>query len=56
MKKPQVEFGPSVPGYAHLNELLRQGKLKTGEEVQQQQSRVRKSRDAKKSSDKISPP
>jgi len=47
-------FGPDVPGYAHLNELVRQGKLAPASVVQQPSTNVRKSRGNKKSSTSIS--
>ncbi len=33
MKKLIVEFGPEVPGYAVLNELVRAGKLKVATDL-----------------------
>jgi hypothetical protein len=43
MKDEPKFFGPEVPGYAHLNEAIRQGRLKVGYKVQQPQKKARKS-------------
>lgn len=48
MKDEPKYFGPDVPGYAHLNEAIRQGKLKPGSAVKQPKAKVRKSQRATK--------
>jgi hypothetical protein len=49
MKDEPKLYGPEVPGYAMLNEQLRQGKLKPASKVKQPGAKSRKSqRDATK--------
>jgi len=51
----QVEFGPEVPGYAHLNELVRQGKLKSAAQVAVKLGKSGKRTPNDKQQSKISP-